>query len=132
MKWVLFFDGDCGFCNKSVRWAHWLDRKGCLDFSPLQGKLSEKMGFARYAEKGGGSLVLLREADGAVFLRSDAWIEMGRVYGGFFRLAGLLRLVPRVLRDGLYRWIAANRYRFAGSVESCVMPDERLIARMRE
>ena len=41
-------------------------------------------------------------------------------------------LLPRALRDAIYRWIARNRYRWFGQKESCGMPPpglrERFIA----
>ena len=64
MTWVLFFDGDCGFCSKSVLKVHALDKKGQVDFAPLQGEFSKKMGYTNLADKNGGTMVFLRESDG--------------------------------------------------------------------
>ncbi len=132
MAWVLFFDGDCGFCSASVRRVAKLDPKAKVDFAPLQGKLAAEHALSRYAENGGGTLVLLRESDGQSFFRSDALIELARVLGGLWRLATLARWIPRPLRDGVYRWIARNRHRLPGSSQQCQLPDPELRRRMRE
>lgn len=132
MRWVLFFDGDCAFCSGSVRRIFRMDRRGRIDFAPLQGALSGELGFSRHAATGGGgTLVLLRESDGAVFTRSDALIELARALGGGWRVFALAEWLPRAIRDRVYRCVAANRQRLAGRKASCVLPDPGLAARLR-
>lgn len=131
MKWVLFFDGDCAFCASSVRRVFRLDKREHVDFARLQGELAARLGFSKHAAQDGGTMVLLREPDGAVFMHSDAWIELARALGGGWRVFSIARLVPRPLRDGVYRWVAANRYRFMGRAATCDLPDPALIARLR-
>lgn len=130
MKWVLFFDGDCAFCATSVRRVCDLDKRGVIDFSPLQGELARRHGLDHHADAKEGTMVILREADGAVFLRSDALIELARALGGWCRIGVLGRAVPRCIRDGLYQCLARNRHRFGGS-DACRMPTPELQQRMR-
>lgn len=133
MRLVLFFDGECGFCQKSVRWIHEFDDNGWIEFAPLQGELAEKFGLGGYAEKGGGSLVVLREPDGEIFTKSDAVAELGKALGGVFRvLAFMLSRIPGKLRDGIYDGVARNRYRLLGKADACALPDKGLRERMRE
>jgi len=132
MKWVLFFDGDCAFCTKSVNRVFDLDRKGVIDFSPLQGGFSRARGLERHADPQAGTMVLLRETDGAVFLRSDALIELGRALGGWCKVALLGFLIPKCLRDAAYKWIARNRHRLTGGGDACRMPSPEFYSRMRE
>ena len=133
MGWVLFFDGDCGFCNKAVQRVYALDKDGAVDFAPLQGSLAREKGFTKYADKTGGSMVILREADGVQFLKSDAWIELGKILGGVWSaLAKVFALFPKTARDWGYDLVAEHRYLIAGKNNSCGLPDEGLRARMRE
>lgn len=132
MSLVLFFDGECGFCNRSVRVVNRLDRKGVVDFAPLQGEMSRGLGLEGYAEKGGGTMVILREGDGEMFYRSDALIALGKELGGVWEICGrVLGLVPKGMRDGVYDLVARNRYRLAGKGGVCEVPDEGLRKRMR-
>jgi len=131
MGWILFFDGDCAFCSASVRRVFRADKRGRISFAPLQGELSRQHGFSHHAAVDGGSMVLLREADGKAFIRSDGWIELGNALGGVWRLLGLLKLVPKGLRNGVYRWVARNRYRFMGKADTCTMADPELAKRLR-
>ena len=132
MGWVLFFDGDCAFCSKSVRQAVRFDKREQISFAPLQGVLSRELGFAKYAAEEGGTMVLLRESDGKVFMHSDGLIELARVFGGGWRLLALARFIPKSLRDLVYRTIARNRYRLMGKSDTCSLPDPAVLKRLRE
>lgn len=133
MALVLFYDGDCGFCSKSVVCVYQLDPRGVIEFAPLQGILAGKRGLRKYAEKGGGSMVILRESDGEMFLKGDAWVVLGGALGGIWAfLASCFSLFPKKARDWIYDLIAKNRYRIAGKGGACAMPEEGLRKRMRE
>ena len=132
MAWVLFFDGDCGFCSKSVRRVYALDKEGMVDFAPLQGELAREMGLAGFADKKGGTMVMLRESDGEKFYKGDAWIVLGKALGGVWALlARIFGMFPKAVRDWGYDLVAKNRYLIAGKNESCGMPDAGLRERMR-
>ncbi len=127
---VLFYDGECGFCTRSVRFVYEYDGKGVIEFAPLQGELAGKFGLKGYSEKGGGSMVMLREEDGEIFTKGDALIELGKALGGVFcLLAVMFSLLPQKFRDWLYDLVARNRNRLAGA---CELPDESLRKRMRD
>jgi predicted DCC family thiol-disulfide oxidoreductase YuxK len=130
--WVLFFDGDCAFCSSAVRQAVKFDRHRVLKFAPLQGKLAAENGFSRFADKIDGSMVLMRQADGKIFLRSDAAIELARALGGWWRLLLPTALIPKFLRDAVYRWIARRRHWFSEKGDFCSMPDPEVEKRLLE
>lgn len=132
MGWVLFFDGDCAFCSASVRRVVRHDKRRRVAFAPLQGKLAAEMGFTKYADEAGGTMVLLRKSDGQVFLRGDALIELARALGGAWRIFTLARFIPKPLRDAVYQWVADNRHRIMGKTNRCLLPDSELRKRLRE
>ncbi len=114
---------------RSVRFVYEYDKKGLIEFAPLQGELSGRFELKGYAEKGGGSMVILREEDGKIFTKGDALLELGKTLGGVFRLlAVMFSMLPRRLRNAAYDLIARNRNRLAGA---CELPDEGLRKRMR-
>ncbi len=132
MHWVLFFDGDCGFCSATVRIVARIDRRARINFSPLQGKLAASHELAGFISENGGTLVLLRETDGRLFFRSDAVIELARALGGMWRVFTVAKLIPRPLRDWAYRQIAIRRHWWPGTSASCALPDPELVRRLRE
>jgi predicted DCC family thiol-disulfide oxidoreductase YuxK len=130
---ILFFDGECGFCQKSVRFVYEYDEGEMIKFAPLQGELAGENKLSGYAEKEAGTMVVLREEDGMIFTKSDAAVELGKALGGVFRLlAMMVSAFPKRFRNGIYDLVARNRYRLAGKVDACGLPDEGLKKRMRE
>jgi len=132
MSWTLFFDGECAFCSRSCRWVARHDKKQRIQLAPLQGKLGQNLGLEAFAEGSTGTMVLLREADQRRFYRSDAVIELGKALGGIYRLAAVLELVPRRLRDGIYSLIAKNRHLLARGSISCLLQDPEVEKRLRQ
>lgn len=56
---------------------------------------------------------------------SDAVLFIYEALGYPWRLAILFRIIPRFIRDPIYRWIARNRYRMFGKRASCwIAPPE--------
>jgi len=53
--------------------------------------------------------------------QSDAWIHLVAGAGGGWRLAHAARVIPRPLRDVVYRLIARNRYRWFGRRKTCYL-----------
>ena len=122
---VVFFDGECGLCNRSVRWLLNRDQGRVLGFAPLQGEVASRMLEALPSDPHDWSIVLWHE-DG-IYHESDAALRAVAAVGGVWRLAGWLLLVPGVIRNGVYRLVARNRTRWFGSVESCALlsPEDR-------
>jgi predicted DCC family thiol-disulfide oxidoreductase YuxK len=75
--------------------------------------------------------VVLLEGDGMYF-RSDAAIRTCVLLGGWWRVAGIFRIVPRRLRDKVYDRVAANRYAWFGRKEGCWVPTPALRERFLE
>lgn len=131
-RWVLFFDGGCGLCSAAVRRVARYDKRGCIDFAPLQGKLAGEMDLGKYAAADDGTLVVQRESDGRIFLRSDALLEIAHALGGPWRVFTIFRLIPKPLRDWAYRQIANRRHLFFKKTDHCSLPDPELVRRLRE
>lgn len=113
-----------------MRWLLDHDGNRRLLFAPLQGETARTV-FARHPElletQDGLSTVVYVRDFGApnerITLRSNAALAILRDIGGGYRLAGLLRVVPRGLRDTVYDWVAAHRYRWFGRLDACRLPE---------
>ena len=124
---ILFFDGVCGLCNSTVDAILAADRRGEIRFAPIQGETAKRLLPPLPADPLLWTLVYLDER--GVHEYSDAAIEVARRVGGFYSGAALLRVVPRALRDPVYRWIARNRYRWFGKRDACRVPSPEQRAR---
>jgi predicted DCC family thiol-disulfide oxidoreductase YuxK len=114
----LFYDADCGLCSALVERVVRKGR-GRVDCLPLQGELAQKQGFSAEIAKDSGSMVVVREADGAVFTESEACLELARVMGGIWKLALILRMIPRRWRDHAYRTVSRHRQSLWRCGERC-------------
>jgi len=116
---IVYFDGVCGLCNGFVdRLMRW-DRKHVLRFAALQGTTAAAELPRDHTEE----LSTIVYFDGTrMHTRSDAALRIVMRLGGAWKLAAVLLLVPRFLRDGVYTWVARNRYQWFGEHESCRLP----------
>jgi len=117
---LVFYDGQCGLCDRSVRWLLRRDRGGKLRFAPLQGTTAAAL--LQHDIRADMTSLVLLDADG-VHVRSEAAIRVVMHLGGAWRLARVLRSVPHRMRDGAYDLVARRRHRWFGSVEQCHLPE---------
>lgn len=124
---VIVFDGICVLCNGWVRFLLKHDRAGRYRFAAMQSKSGRALLSAHGLDADDPASFLL--VDGA-----DAWTDSDAIrrvligLGGIWRMAALISLVPRVIRDPIYRTIARNRYRWFGTTV-CHVPTEAQRAR---
>lgn len=118
---LLLFDGVCNLCDQSVQWVLAHDRRGVVHFCSIQSEIGSKL----YRELGFDptephSMILITP-EGS-FTQSDAALQLARLMGGRWAWLVIVKIIPRPLRDLAYRFVAANRYRFFGKKEACMMP----------
>jgi predicted DCC family thiol-disulfide oxidoreductase YuxK len=124
---MVFYDGACGLCHRTVRFAIARDRDGRhFRFAALDSQAFRRL--VPEARRAGlpDSIVVLTP-DGRLLTRSAAVIHMLERLGGPWRLTGrVLALVPRGLRDLGYDGIARVRHRlFRRPTDACpVTPPE--------
>ncbi len=124
---VLFFDGVCGLCNRSVDFVLSRDRRGAIRFAPLQGETARRVLSSEFrvpsAKTQSFDTIVWLDSSSREFVRSAAFVRVLWRLGGVWWLFGwLLWLIPRPLRDVGYRLVAANRYRLFGKKETCRLP----------
>jgi predicted DCC family thiol-disulfide oxidoreductase YuxK len=125
---IILFDGTCAFCERSVRFIATRDH-GYFRFGASQNPegraLLAQHGTSREATR---SLILIE--DGEMFLRSTAVLRIARRMTAPWRWAAVFLLVPRPIRDAVYRVVAAIRHRIAGQSNACEIPPPEIRARL--
>jgi predicted DCC family thiol-disulfide oxidoreductase YuxK len=59
---------------------------------------------------------------GSAYAESDAAIRMLCALRGVWRASAVGYLMPKPVRDRIYRWVARNRYRWFGRRDQCFVP----------
>jgi predicted DCC family thiol-disulfide oxidoreductase YuxK len=118
---IVLFDGVCNLCNTSVNFLIDRDPEGRFVFGALQSEeglaVLRKHGLPeRYCD----SIVLIEGSK--VWAASDAVLEISRHMPGLWPVLRVFRIVPKTIRDAVYKWIAAHRYEWFGKQESCRLP----------
>ena len=125
---ILLFDGHCNLCNTWVQFIVKRDSAGTIHFASLQSPagrrlLEEHKIDENYIE----SLVFFEEERFSV--SSTAALRTLSYLDGWQKHLIFLAVVPRILRDRIYRFIANNRYKWFGRREQCMIPTTELSKR---
>jgi predicted DCC family thiol-disulfide oxidoreductase YuxK len=110
---IIIYDGECILCNRFVQFILKRDKSKQFRFTPLQ-DVEKKDSY--------DTVYLLK--NGTIYTHSNAAIRilsmMGFPWNGF----RIFAFLPTFIRDGIYRFISANRYRWFGKKDSCFVPSE--------
>jgi predicted DCC family thiol-disulfide oxidoreductase YuxK len=120
MQPLVFFDGECGFCQRSIQWVARHDA-GRFAFAPIGGAtfLGAVPPDLRRTLP---DTMVVRAADGRVLLRGAAFRHLLTQSRWPWRAAGLaLSIVPRALLDVGYDAIARRRHRLSQGL-TCPIP----------
>ena len=118
MQKIVFFDGVCNLCNGSVNFLIKQDKKGVLKFASLQSDYAKKMIPKDVLNRENLDTIIFYN-DGKFYDRSSAVLKICKALGGKYYVFLVGYLIPRFIRDGLYRFIANNRYKWFGKKEQC-------------
>ena len=111
-RWVLYYDGDCGLCDRAKRWLSRTDIFHRIAWVPYQSLERPPQGLT------------WKDLERAVYLDAG----QGRLDEGYYafrmltlRLPLLVALAPifwfpgmNLVGEAVYGWVARNRYRISG------------------
>jgi predicted DCC family thiol-disulfide oxidoreductase YuxK len=116
-KPIILFDGICNLCNTAVNFILKRDKKKHFRFVALQSEESELLIENYNISKDTDSLILIQQ--NKVFIESDAAIEISKLLPFPWNWSPAIKIIPKKIRDKIYRWIAKNRYKWFGKRDSC-------------
>jgi predicted DCC family thiol-disulfide oxidoreductase YuxK len=121
---IILFDGVCNLCSASVQFVLRHNSKKDIRFASLQSDVGQKLLGKFLPSQEIKTIVFIR--NGEVFVKSDAALELCKELNGLYPIFHVYKVVPKSIRDGIYNFIAQNRYRWFGKREECWMPTEEL------
>lgn len=124
---IILYDGVCGLCNRLNQFLLKRDKHDRFRFASLQSRLAEALTLRHGANpKDLDTVYVVVDHDRPtehLLARSDAILYVLTQLGGIWKIMGIAKLLPRPLRDAVYKIVARNRYRVFGKYESCMLPD---------
>ncbi len=118
---IVLFDGVCNFCNSSINTIIKLDKKKYFRFAPLQSEVGQWLMNKHGLDPAKFDSVILVD-DNKAYYYSGAILHIARKMGGIYSLAYVFMIIPPFIRNGIYKWIAKNRYKWFGKKDACMIP----------
>jgi len=118
---VIVFDGVCVLCSAHAQFVVRHDRAGYFRMASMQSEAGAAL-LKRFGLDPTDPATLILVDGDRVRTDSDAILAIWEGFGGLWRFAKVLRVVPSALRDLIYRWVARHRYRIFGKRETCWVP----------
>jgi predicted DCC family thiol-disulfide oxidoreductase YuxK len=118
---VIVFDSICHVCTGGVRFLERHRIEPPFELIPMQSTEGKALLSQHGIDPADPTTFLVLDR-GLVLTQSDASIHIMAAIGGLWRLVVVARVIPRSWRDGLYRLLARNRYRWFGRRGTCYLP----------
>jgi len=118
---VILFDGICNLCCAWVQFLIRKDKKMKFKFASLQSDAGNRfLHSVGLTDRIPETVVYIK--GNHFFLESTAVLEILKDIGGIWKLFVLLKVIPKIIRDSIYRFIAKKRYLYFGKRASCLLP----------
>lgn len=126
---VIVFDAMCVLCSANAAFVLRHDSGGRFRLASIQGEVGAAL-YRRCGIDPASPETLIVVEGGRALRDSDAVLAIWAGLDWPWNWLAAFRLVPRALRDPVYRWIARHRYRLFGKRDSCWLPTPEQARRM--
>lgn len=118
---IIFFDGECNLCNRSVQFIIKRDSKGVFKFASQASEIGEKL-IKQYRIPGQIDSIILVD-ENRIYLESDAVLRICKDLDGLWKLLSIFLIIPKRIRNMIYQVVAKNRHKwFSNNESSCMLP----------
>ncbi len=100
---LILFDGVCNLCNNTVDFLLKRDRTKQFRFASLQSETGKELKNKFHIPQETDSIVFVHMDQ--FYIESEAALEIARLLPYPWKVASIFKIVPRTLRDKIYRWI---------------------------
>lgn len=112
---VIVFDGVCNLCNGFIDFIIHRD-KGTFKFAALQTPVGKSL-----VPQSQDETVYLVIGE-RIYNKSTAALMVARHLKFPWFLFSIFLIVPKIIRDAIYNWVARNRYKWFGKRDTCRLP----------
>ena len=128
-KKIILFDGVCNLCDGAVQFIIKHDKKDVFRYASLQSDIGRKLVDERGLDPSELDSIMMIDPGVAYYRKSTAALEISRELSGGYSLLKNFLFIPEFIRDGVYDFIANNRYKWFGKKEQCMIPTPELKAK---
>lgn len=118
---IIVFDAECVLCTVNAQFVLRHDRARRFRLASMQKEVGASL-YRRFGIDSSDPESMIVVQGDHLLRDSDAVLAIYSGLGWPWKAVSLLRIVPRFLRDPVYRWLARNRYRIFGRRETCWVP----------
>ena len=118
---IILFDAVCVICNGWAKFLIKYDKNVQFKLVSAQSALGIAL-LEHYEMSTEHYTTMVVVKDGILYTESTALLKVMQHLGLPFSLMAAGYLIPRSIRDFLYRLVALNRYRLFGKTNSCLIP----------
>jgi len=135
-KQILFYDGYCNLCNRTIDFFSSRNKKGNLYFSSLQSEYASSFLEEKLTQDHKDKRLKLTSNDnekfttiyfysnGEIYTKSTAVLMSLNALGSPYKLLRFFKFIPVQLRDWIYDFVARRRYQYFGKSNVCRLPTE--------
>ena len=131
-KKIILFDGVCNLCDSVVQFIIRHDKKDVFRFVPLQSELGLSIVNHIGIDTSKTDSIILYEPKVAYHYKAQAALKIAKYLGGIYQMLNVFSLLPKGLSNGVYDYIAKNRYKWYGKKDECMIPTPELRAKFLE
>lgn len=118
---VVLFDGVCNLCSGSVQFVLENEKDNKLFFASLQSDFGQEILKKNKLSTATFDSIIFLEGE-KIYSESDAALKIAKHLKFPYSLLSFLSIIPKFIRNAVYKWVARNRYRWFGKTEACWLP----------
>ena len=122
---ILLFDGHCNLCNASVQFIVKRNPAKTIHFASLQSRVGRALLDKHHIDQNYIDSLVFIEGE-RLSVSSTAALRTLSYLSSWESQLKFLIVLPRPLRDLVYRFVARYRYKWFGRREQCMLPTAEL------
>ena len=121
-KQLVLFDGVCNLCDASVQYIIKHDKNDIFLFTALQSDVGQQIIKEFNIDTNKIDSIILYSNEHGISYKSTAALKIASKLGFPRNLLSVFWIIPAIIRNWIYDYIAKNRYKWYGKKEECMIP----------
>lgn len=128
-KKIILFDGVCNLCDASVQFIIKHDKNDLFRFVAIQSELGQQLIKHLGIDTSKTDSIILYEPGVAYYFKAEAALRIAKELKSWHKILYIFIKIPNEIKNGIYDFIAKNRYKWYGKKEACMIPTPELKAK---